>query len=93
MVMADTPEYCTSLVFGAISLISPLDFTADFRPYFTIYDEDYKCIKEECDRGATKAILLGVTNPFFLKVCYRNIDCFSLLFPNDTYFNLFLFKK
>ena len=42
MVMADSPEYCSSLVFGAISLISPLDFTADFRPYFTIYDEEYK---------------------------------------------------
>jgi hypothetical protein len=68
MVMADSPECCSSFVFGAISLVSPLDFTADFRPYFTIYDEDYKCIKDECDRGTTKAILLGVTNPFFLKV-------------------------
>ena len=65
--MADSPEQCSEVVFGAISLISPLEYVGNYRPYFTIYDPEYKQIKEECDKKIIRNCIVGVTNPFFLK--------------------------
>ncbi|KAL4443165.1 hypothetical protein ABPG74_002232 [Tetrahymena malaccensis] len=67
LIVADSPEECSELVFGAISLISPLEYVGDYRPYFTIYDLEYKTIKDECDKKMTRNIIIGITNPFFLK--------------------------
>ena len=39
----------------------------DYKPYFTIYDTEYKQIKEDCDRKFVRNLIVGVTNPFFLK--------------------------
>jgi len=55
-------------VLGVISLISPLEFSGDYRPYFTIYDPDYRLYQEEHEKKKIGNVILGVTNPLFLKV-------------------------
>ncbi len=44
MVIADSPSFSSEAVLGFVSLISPLEFKGDFRPYFTIYDPEYKVL-------------------------------------------------
>jgi hypothetical protein len=44
LVMASTPELCGDAVLAIVSLISPLSYCADFRPYFTLYDSDFQQI-------------------------------------------------
>ena len=68
LIVADTPTYCSEAVLGIISLISPLEFIGDYRPYFTIYDPEYKMILEESERKMVRNIILGITNPFLSKV-------------------------
>ncbi|XP_075713697.1 protein DENND6B isoform X2 [Rhinoderma darwinii] len=45
--------------------ISPLKFCSDFRPYFTIHDSEFK--EYTTKTQAPPSLLLGVTNPFFIK--------------------------
>ncbi len=53
-----------------ISLITPLPYSADFRPFFTIHDEDFAALAagQLPDNGNALPRLLGVTNLYFLKV-------------------------
>lgn len=65
VVMSSSPALCADVVLGALALISPVAYGGDFRPYFTIHDTDFK---EYTTRTKTPAnVLLGVTNPFFVK--------------------------
>ncbi len=74
-----TGQYASSLrcagdasaaVAALISMISPLPYSADFRPYFTIHDEDFGALAagQLPDNSNTLPRLLGVTNLYFLKV-------------------------
>lgn len=47
------------------SMILPLMYNADYRPYFTIHDSEFKeyMTKTRCP----PTVILGVTNPFFGK--------------------------
>eukprot|EP01137_Pigoraptor_chileana_P010455 Opistho-2@60122 len=65
IVMAATPTCCSDTVLALISLISPLSYSCDYRPYFTIHDSDFKEFTSKT-KPAPHAIL-GVTNPFFTK--------------------------
>ncbi|KAM3139484.1 hypothetical protein pb186bvf_008320 [Paramecium bursaria] len=67
MVVSDSPTQGSDFILGSISLISPLTFVGDFRPYFTIYDKDFQPIGQELENSIVRNIILGVTNPFFLK--------------------------
>lgn len=49
-------------------MISPIEFGGDYRPYFTIYDPDYKTYQEEHEKKKITNVVLGVTNPLFMKV-------------------------
>eukprot|EP00111_Clytia_hemisphaerica_P004687 TCONS_00013468-protein len=65
VVMAPSPGICSASVQSLISLISPLPYVCDYRPYFTIHDSE---LKEYTGRTHTPPnIILGVTNPFFAK--------------------------
>lgn len=66
---------------GAISLVSPLEYFGDYRPYFTIYDPDYKVYQEDQAKKVIGNVILGVTNPLFLKVGrnYNFLKHFSTL--------------
>uniref|UniRef100_A0A0K0DNY0 UDENN domain-containing protein n=1 Tax=Angiostrongylus cantonensis TaxID=6313 RepID=A0A0K0DNY0_ANGCA len=48
-----------------VSLITPLKYYNDYRPFFTIHDSEFK---EYSAKGrAPPRVILGVTNPFFIK--------------------------
>lgn len=68
MVIGSSAEQCSHSVLGIMSLISPITYHGDFRPYFTVYDDDFKHFCNLHDRDMLPPLLLGVTNPFFLKV-------------------------
>ncbi|XP_022695543.1 protein DENND6A-like isoform X2 [Varroa jacobsoni] len=65
VVMANSPCVCSELVQSLVSLVWPLRFCSDFRPFFTIHDSEFKeyTARENC----LPAVILGVTNPFFTK--------------------------
>jgi hypothetical protein len=68
MLIADSPNTCSEAIFSILSLISPLEYIGDYRPYFTICDPDFKIIIEESQRKMMRNIIIGVTNPLFLRV-------------------------
>lgn len=39
--MAPTPALCSQMVQSLVSLIWPLRYVNDFRPFFTIHDSDF----------------------------------------------------
>ena len=47
----------------------PLNYAADYRPFYTIHDSDFKDITAPSSSGNVPLpnVLLGVTNPFFGK--------------------------
>ncbi|KJH48866.1 hypothetical protein DICVIV_04992 [Dictyocaulus viviparus] len=65
LVMANTPQRCSSIVQALVSLITPLKYYNDYRPFFTIHDSEFK---EYSTRSRPiPHVILGVTNPFFIK--------------------------
>jgi len=65
-VMAANPTLCSATVQYLTSIIYPLSYCADYRPFYTIHDSDFKEITGS-NSNALPNILLGVTNPFFAK--------------------------
>ncbi|OWF45695.1 protein DENND6A-like isoform X2 [Mizuhopecten yessoensis] len=65
VVMAPSPSITSSTVQALISLIGPLKFYGDYRPYFTIHDSEFK--EYTTKTQAPPPVILGVTNPFFAK--------------------------
>ncbi|KAM3181453.1 hypothetical protein ACTXT7_014353, partial [Hymenolepis weldensis] len=65
LVMAPNPGKASQTVQALVSCITPFAFSADYRPFFTIYDSEFK----DVTRGASSSpiSILGVTNPFFSK--------------------------
>ncbi|KAF5284781.1 hypothetical protein FQA39_LY04506 [Lamprigera yunnana] len=69
VVMASSPTNCSAMVLALTKIISPLKFCADFRPYFTIHDSEFKQFTSKV-RNAPQ-VILGVTNPFFAKTLHH----------------------
>ena len=67
VVQASSPAQCSSMVQALTSIIHPLTFLADYRPFYTIHDVDFKELTSS-NSSALPSIILGVTNPFFNKV-------------------------
>lgn len=65
VIMAPCPSTCASLVESLISLIWPLRYRNDYRPYFTIHDSEFK--EYTSKTHSPPHVMLGVTNPFFIK--------------------------
>lgn len=42
VVMAATPDVVSEVVQALVSSIRPLKYAADFRPFFTIHDREFK---------------------------------------------------
>lgn len=42
IVMAPTPDVCSQVVSSLVSLITPLKYSRDYRPFFTIHDSEFK---------------------------------------------------
>lgn len=47
------------------SMITPLKYCTDYRPYFTIHDSEFKEYTTKTQEPPN--VILGVTNPFFAK--------------------------
>ncbi|XP_037616522.1 protein DENND6B isoform X2 [Sebastes umbrosus] len=65
VVMAPSPTVSSETVLALVSSISPLKFCCDFRPYFTIHDSEFR--EYTTRTQAPPNVVLGVTNPFFIK--------------------------
>eukprot|EP00056_Hartaetosiga_gracilis_P008941 m.128270 g.128270 ORF g.128270 m.128270 type:complete len:888 (+) comp13023_c0_seq1:48-2711(+) len=63
IVYSRTPDVCSRVVFALITLISPLEYCGDFRPFFTIYDPD--CRRYAKEKPLKSGAIIGVTNPYF----------------------------
>jgi hypothetical protein len=63
-----TPEMCSNAVMICASLISPIPFHGDLNPYFTVHNHEFKKFSSYGETiGFQTQILIGFTNPFFLK--------------------------
>ncbi|XP_054280264.1 protein DENND6A isoform X2 [Macrosteles quadrilineatus] len=65
VVMASSPATSAQMVQALVSMITPLMYYADYRPYFTIHDSEFR--EYTTRTQAPPPIILGVTNPFFAK--------------------------
>ncbi|KAK7074120.1 Protein dennd6a, partial [Halocaridina rubra] len=65
VVMAMSPTTAANTVQTLVSLISPLKYGGDYRPFFTIHDSEFK--EYTTRTSAPPNVILGVTNPFFAK--------------------------
>ncbi|CAI5786782.1 UDENN domain-containing protein [Podarcis lilfordi] len=65
VVMAPSPAASSEMVLALTSCLAPLKFCCDFRPYFTIHDSEFK--EYTTRTQAPPSVVLGVTNPFFIK--------------------------
>ena len=65
VVIAPTPMLCSEGVQSLVSLIQPLQYMCDYRPYFTIHDSEFKEYTTKAQIAPN--VILGVTNPFFVK--------------------------
>ncbi|KAF3949767.1 hypothetical protein CMV_024401 [Castanea mollissima] len=67
LVIAPTPPQCCEAVASLVSLVAPLLYSVDFRPYFTIHDPEFAHLNSLQEGDTFPPIVLGVTNLFFLK--------------------------
>ncbi|KRZ68066.1 Protein DENND6A, partial [Trichinella papuae] len=66
VVMAPSPDVSSAVVQSLISLIWPLQYRYDYRPYFTIQDSDFKEYLLS-QPGIQHHVILGTTNLYFIK--------------------------
>lgn len=67
VVIGTSPADCSHMVQTLVALIAPLEYCAEARPYFTIHDSEFKEFTRESGKSPPP-IILGVTNPFFVKL-------------------------
>lgn len=65
IVRGSSPGSTSSTVLSLVSLIAPLHYMGDFRPYFTIHDSDCQVYVKHANQHP--CAILGVTNPYFDK--------------------------
>lgn len=65
IVIAHTPDVCAHFVQALTSLIYPFKYNADYRPFFTIHDQEFR--EYVGLKDSRPNVILGVTNPFFAK--------------------------
>ncbi|KAM3832687.1 protein DENND6B isoform 2-T2 [Vipera latastei] len=66
VVVAPSPTMSSEVVLALASCLAPLKYCCDFRPYFTIHDSEFK--EYTTRTQGPPSVLLGVTNPFFIKM-------------------------
>ncbi|XP_051976442.1 protein DENND6B-like [Xyrauchen texanus] len=73
VVMAPSPKVSSETVLALVGSITPLHYCGDYRPYFTIHDSEFK--EYTTRTQAPPSVILGVTNPFFIKTfqCWPHI--------------------
>merc|ERR1719322_842763 len=82
VVQAASPAQCSATVQALTSIIHPLTFLADYRPFYTIHDVDFKELTSS-NTSALPSIILGVTNPFFNKALQHWPNLIRLADPQN----------
>ena len=68
LVYSERPSTCSDVVMMLSSLVYPLEYLGDVRPYLTLFDKDFKDYNDEENLKFTHSSILGIINPFCLKV-------------------------
>lgn len=63
----ESPRTCSLGVLGLVSLLSPILYSGDVYPYFTIFDNDFKIVQNNYERQKNSETVIGATNPYILK--------------------------
>nr|XP_023487085.1 protein DENND6B isoform X7 [Equus caballus] len=66
VVLAPSPAMSSEMVLALTRCLHPLKFCCDYRPYFTIHDSEFREFTTRTQ--APPNVVLGVTNPFFIKM-------------------------
>ena len=74
LVLSDKPHHACHAVLASISLISPLEYASDYKTYLTVYDPDFPMIQKQVETKSVRELIVGATNPLFLKVL-KNFPC------------------
>ncbi|KAK9853379.1 hypothetical protein WJX84_012047 [Apatococcus fuscideae] len=69
LVIAPSPGECSAAVAALTALITPLPYSCDFRPYFSIHDSEFQAMAESQlpEEENDLPTLIGITNVFFIK--------------------------
>jgi hypothetical protein len=70
LIVADSPSVCSEMVYGLLSIVKPFESCCEFFPYMTVFDKDVDKVSFRINESQT-GIVIGVTNPLFLKVCFE----------------------
>lgn len=82
LIQADTNYACSEIVFLLSSLIFPLKYCGDVRPYFTIYDKDFQDYREDAKLKDSNSPILGIINP----ICAKTFSDWPILHFDSLYF-------
>ncbi|EEY69156.1 uncharacterized protein PITG_05355 [Phytophthora infestans T30-4] len=70
LILSPHARTCSQAVLAFTSLIAPLQFHGDCRPYFTVYEADFDTLSSRQNNGVSNlkdVTIIGTTNPFFMK--------------------------
>lgn len=73
LVIGSSPEVASKCILALMSLIRPIQYSGDFRPYLTVYDTDFGVLSnpfpadDSTGEPIMPSLLIGGTNPFFIK--------------------------
>ncbi|KAF4665844.1 Protein dennd6a [Perkinsus chesapeaki] len=72
------PSAVSNAVLAILSLIQPIQYKGDYRPYFTIYDPDYEYYKT-APSGALQSCIIGITSPMAFAQLSQNFPVVVVL--------------
>ncbi|KDQ59072.1 hypothetical protein JAAARDRAFT_192624 [Jaapia argillacea MUCL 33604] len=67
LIFAPSPDSTSQAVWWFRDILRPIPMASDFRPYFTIHDQDHAALVNKMPPKA--GLLLGVTNPLIERAC------------------------
>lgn len=67
IVVAPSSYLCSEAVASLLSLISPLPYFGEIRPYFTIHDPHFHTVRDQVSKGCVPSGVFGITNLVVLK--------------------------
>jgi hypothetical protein len=67
LVVSSNPTQCCDAVLALVSMIAPIQYAGDYRPYLTVHNSDFKHFAQQGETSDFEACIIGTTNPFFIK--------------------------
>lgn len=89
LIASPSPVSCSGAISALVSLVAPLPYCADYRPYFTIHDPAFAplaggALPSAASNADLLPSLLGVTNPFIIKSLAHWPNTVSTGFTSST---------